>query len=112
MFKSGSLFLAPSKALAKSACVGKTEGPVEKGTCLSPWLRPVEASGSGTFRASQKVWSPVQRAGGSPALSNPRKSKERLSLAGSSKYFITNIRPGLEFYQKLVTLGRSLEGLN
>lgn len=59
-----------------------------------------------------EVWSPVWRAGGSPALSNPRESEERLSLARSTKYFITNIGPGLEFYQKLVTLGRSLEGLN
>lgn len=66
----------------------------------------------GTLRASQKVWSPVWRAGGSPALSNPRESKERLSLARSTKYFITNIEPGLEFYQKLVILGRSSEGLN
>lgn len=33
----------------------------------------------------------------------PQKSKERLSLAGSTKYFITNIGPELKFYQKPVS---------
>lgn len=61
---------------------------------------------------SESVGPCVKRAGGSPALRNPRESKEKLSLAGSTEYLITNIGLGLQFYQKLVSLGRSLEGLN